>query len=155
MTGPLGGIRVLEVASIGPGPFCAMVLADLGAEVIRVERLSAAAPKSDPPPDPLQRGRTASIALNLKDSEALEPFLALVESVDVLIEGFRPGVMERLGVGPEACLRIVFGHGLGNNFRQIANRQIADEWLGLKLFYAFAFFAMTYGTRFFVNHFAL
>ncbi len=103
MTAPLTGIRVLEIASLGPGPFCAMVLADLGADLIRVERPTTASPASDPPPDPLQRGRNASIALDLKDSEGLEVLLGLVESTDVLIEGFRPGVMERLGAGPDEC----------------------------------------------------
>ena len=117
MTGPLAGIDVVEVASIGPGPFCAMVLADLGADVIRVERPTVAAPESDPPPDPLQRGRGRSLALDLKDPEGLEVLLALIESADVLIEGFRPGVLERLGAGPKECLarnsRLIYGRMTG------------------------------------------
>ncbi len=117
MTGPLAGVEVVEVASIGPGPFCAMVLADLGADVIRIERPTMAAPESDPPPDPLQRGRSTSVALDLKDPEGLEVLLDLVESADVLIEGFRPGVMERLGAGPKECLtlnpRLIYGRMTG------------------------------------------
>jgi alpha-methylacyl-CoA racemase len=117
MTGPLAGIRVLEIASIGPGPFCAMVLADLGAEVIRIERTTVAVPESNPPPDPLQRGRAGSIALDLKHPEGLEVFLELVGSADALVEGFRPGVMERLGAGPDECLRcnprLVYGRMTG------------------------------------------
>lgn len=103
MSGPLEGTRVIEVAAIGPGPFCAMVLADLGAEVVRVERVTAAAPGSDPPPDPLQRGRDASIGIDLKTPQGANLLLNLVAGADVLIEGFRPGVMERLGLGPAEC----------------------------------------------------
>ena len=103
MSGPLEGVRVLELASIGPGPFCAMVLADLGADVVRVERPNAVAPHSDPPPDALQRGRSASIGVNLKEPEGVEIVLQLVARSDVVVEGFRPGVMERLGLGPEIC----------------------------------------------------
>ncbi len=117
MSGPLAGVGVVELASIGPGPFCAMVLADLGAEVTRIERLTMAAPQSDPPPDPLQRGRTTSVALDLKNPEGLDVLLGLVGSADVLIEGFRPGVMERLGAGPEECLtvnpRLIYGRMTG------------------------------------------
>ena len=114
MTGPLAGVRVVEIGSIGPGPFAAMVLADLGAEVIRVERSDAAGPA---PSDPLLRGRAASIALDLKDPRAVEVVLRLAERCDVLIEGFRPGVAERLGIGPEACAprnpRLVYGRMTG------------------------------------------
>jgi alpha-methylacyl-CoA racemase len=117
MSGPLAGVRVIEIASIGPGPFCAMVLADMGADVVRVERLANLSPDSDPPPDPLQRGRLASIGLDLKHPDGSGTLLRLVESADVLIEGFRPGVMERLGVGPEECLarnpRLVYGRMTG------------------------------------------
>ncbi len=117
MSGPLAGVGVVELASIGPGPFCAMVLADLGAEVTRIERPTMAAPRSDPPPDPLQRGRTTSVALDLKNPEGLDVLLGLVGSADVLIEGFRPGVMERLGAGPEECLtvnpRLIYGRMTG------------------------------------------
>ena len=90
MTGPLAGIEVVEVASIGPGPFCAMVLADLGADVIRIERPTMAAPESDPPPDPLQRGRSTSVALDLKDPEGRAGLLDVVESADVA--GAKPAV---------------------------------------------------------------
>ncbi|MFQ5426920.1 MAG: CaiB/BaiF CoA transferase family protein [Gaiellales bacterium] len=117
MTGPLAGVRVVELASIGPGPFCVMVLADLGADVIRIERVAAAAPRSNPPPDPLQRGRAASIAVDLKTVEGVELLMRLIETADVLVEGFRPGVMERLGAGPETCLRrnerLVYGRMTG------------------------------------------
>ncbi len=117
MIGPLAGVGVVELAAIGPGPFCAMVLADLGAEVTRIERPTMAAPQSDPPPDPLQRGRTTSVALDLKSPEGLDVLLSLVGSADVLIEGFRPGVMERFGAGPEECLninpRLIYGRMTG------------------------------------------
>jgi alpha-methylacyl-CoA racemase len=117
MSGPLAGVTVVEIASIGPGPFCAMVLADMGAEVIRVERLTALAPESDPPPDPLQRGRTASIGIDLKHPDGAGVLLRLVERADVLVEGFRPGVMERLGAGPDVCLErnpgLVYGRITG------------------------------------------
>ncbi len=121
MSGPLHGVKVVEIASIGPGPFCCMVLADLGAEVTRVERPNAVAPDSDPPPDVLQRGRTASLGVNLKDPDGVEVLLRLIAESDVLVEGFRPGVMERLGLGPDACLernpRLIYGRitGWGQN----------------------------------------
>lgn len=102
MSGPLAGVRVMEVASIGPGPFCAMVLADLGADVTRVERTTDAAPGAGPPSDPLLRGRTASIALDLKHPDGVAAALRLAEASDVVVEGFRPGVLERLGLGPDA-----------------------------------------------------
>lgn len=115
MSGPLAGIRVVEVASLGPGPFAAMALADLGAEVIRVERRDQIA--GGVPTDPLLRGRAASIAIDLKDPRGGEVLLRLVDSADVLIEGFRPGVAERLGFGPEVCLsrnpRLVYGRITG------------------------------------------
>lgn len=98
--GPLEGYRIVEVAGIGPGPFCAMMLADHGAEVIRVDRLSAQGRGT--PHDVLNRGRR-SIAVDLKNPAAVELVLDLVAQADGLIEGFRPGVMERLGLGPEAC----------------------------------------------------
>jgi len=117
MTAPLAGVRVVEVASIGPGPFCAMVLADLGADVVRIERISNAAPRSDPPPDPLLRGRTASIAVDLKQDDGVEVALRLVDRADVLVEGFRPGVMERLGLGPDVCRHrnppLIYGRATG------------------------------------------
>ncbi len=113
--GPLEGMTVIEIASLGPGPFCAMVLADLGAKVIRVDRREGAAglPLAM---DPLNRGRR-SIVLDLKRPEAAEVVLRLVERSDVLVEGFRPGVAERLGLGPDTCLarnsRLVYGRVTG------------------------------------------
>ncbi|TCZ53953.1 CaiB/BaiF CoA transferase family protein [Roseicella aquatilis] len=111
--GPLKGLRILEFAGIGPGPFCGMVLADLGAEIIRIDR------KAGPPiarEDFTGRGRR-SVALDLKSPAAVAAVLRLVEGADALIEGFRPGVMERLGLGPETCLgrnrRLVYGRMTG------------------------------------------
>ena len=118
MAGPLQGVRIIELAGIGPGPFAAMMLSDMGAEVIRVERAQAvpAAPPERPAWDVLNRGRR-NLALDLKHPEAIETLLTLVEKADALIEGFRPGVMERLGVAPEVCLarnpRLVFGRMTG------------------------------------------
>jgi alpha-methylacyl-CoA racemase len=123
MNGPLAGVRVVEIGSIGPGPFCAMVLADLGANVLRVDRLSGAGlvgPSADFSTELLNRGRR-SIALDLKHPEGAEVVLRLVEQADALIEGFRPGVTERLGIGPEPCLernpRLIYGRmtGYGQN----------------------------------------
>jgi alpha-methylacyl-CoA racemase len=96
--GPLDGIKIIEMAGIGPGPFAGMILADMGAEVIVVER--RADPKKRRMPDCSRRGKR-SIAINLKDAEGIETLLKLVEKADVLFEGFRPGVMERLGLGPD------------------------------------------------------
>lgn len=116
--GPLAGYRIVEIAGIGPGPFAAMMLADMGAEVIRVERTQAVrgpAP-SDPHYDVLLRGRR-NIAIDLKSPNGIETLLTLIEHADALIEGFRPGVMERLGVGPDTCLqrnpKLVFGRMTG------------------------------------------
>lgn len=110
--GPLDGLTILELAGIGPGPFCGMMLADMGAEVIRIERASA----NFVVPDPLQRSRK-SIALNLKSPEAVAVLLNMVEQADGLFEGFRPGVAERLGLGPEDCLgrnpKLVYGRVTG------------------------------------------
>jgi alpha-methylacyl-CoA racemase len=118
MEGPLVGLRVLEFAGIGPGPFCAMLLSDLGAEVLRIDRADAVrATRPDRPSmDLLSRGRR-SIALDLKRPEGVECALRLVERADALLEGFRPGVMERLGLGPDTCLarnaRLVYGRMTG------------------------------------------
>ncbi|TDT17212.1 alpha-methylacyl-CoA racemase [Ilumatobacter fluminis] len=118
MSGPLDGYRIIEIAGIGPGPFAAMLLSDMGAEVIRVERAGAVrGPAPDAPHgDILRRGRR-NIALDLKNPDGVETLLQLVESADALIEGFRPGVMERLGVGPDVCLernpKLVFGRMTG------------------------------------------
>ena len=118
MSGPLTGVRIVEVAGLGPGPFCAMMLADMGADVIRVDRpVSQPRSAEDPPPaDVLTRGRR-SIALDLKTGEGVEVLLALAGRADGLIEGFRPGVAERLGIGPEPCFarngRLVYGRMTG------------------------------------------
>ncbi|HDL49909.1 MAG TPA: CoA transferase, partial [Actinobacteria bacterium] len=109
--GPLHGVTIVEIGSIGPGPFCGMMLSDLGANVVRVER-----PDPQPYPELLHRGRS-SIAVDLKHPEAAGLILRLVEQSDGLIEGFRPGVAERLGIGPEACLdrnaQLVYGRMTG------------------------------------------
>jgi len=116
--GVLDGIRVVEIAGIGPGPFCGMLLADMGAEVILVER---AGPKGG---DILDLGKNAiinrgkrSLALDLKDPQAIDAVLTLIDGADALIEGMRPGVLERLGLGPEICLarnpRLVYGRMTG------------------------------------------
>jgi len=118
MAGRLSGIRIIEIAGIGPGPFCAMMLADLGAEVLRVDRAERARlPRPDGPNlDLLNRGRR-SVAVDLKSPAGVEVVLRLVEKADALIEGFRPGVMERLGLGPDVCLArnpgLVFGRMTG------------------------------------------
>ncbi|MFZ8956716.1 MAG: CaiB/BaiF CoA transferase family protein [Pseudohongiellaceae bacterium] len=112
--GPLTGIRVVEMAGIGPGPFTAMMLSDLGAEVIRVDRLSHKG--TGHRANVLNRGRK-SIAVDLKNPRGVETTLRLIEQADVVLEGFRPGVMERLGLGPEECLsvnpRLIFGRMTG------------------------------------------
>ncbi len=112
--GPLTGIRVVEMAGIGPGPFTAMMLSDLGAEVIRVDRLSHKGIGHRA--NVLNRGRK-SIAVDLKNPRGVETTLRLIEQADVVLEGFRPGVMERLGLGPEKCLsvnpRLIFGRMTG------------------------------------------
>jgi len=99
-TGPLAGLRVLELAGIGPGPHAAMILADLGADVVRVDRPVPGLDPTGGSPDQLLRGRR-SIALNLKDADDKARLLRLVERADVLLEGYRPGVTERLGIGPD------------------------------------------------------
>ena len=113
--GPLKGLKVVELQGIGPGPFCGMMLADMGAEVIRIDRASAVG-QGEGRADILARGRK-SIAVDLKNSEGVETVLKLLEQADVLIEGFRPGVMERLGLGPDACLarnpRLIYGRMTG------------------------------------------
>ncbi|MFO1427770.1 MAG: CaiB/BaiF CoA-transferase family protein [Steroidobacteraceae bacterium] len=113
--GPLAGVRVVELAGLGPAPICGMLLADLGAEVIRVERATAKQGEA-PPIDPLLRNRR-SIALNFKHPRGVEVLLSLVARADILIEGFRPGVTERLGIGPEPCLarnpKLVYGRMTG------------------------------------------
>ncbi|MGO8876092.1 MAG: CaiB/BaiF CoA transferase family protein [Acidimicrobiales bacterium] len=118
MRGPLAGLRVIELGGIGPCPFGAMVLADLGADVLRVERSSAVPPNRPDGAswDLLQRGKR-SVGVDLKHGEGVELVLSLVESADALVEGFRPGVTERLGLGPDACRarngRLVYGRMTG------------------------------------------
>ena len=101
-TGPLRGIKVVELAGIGPGPHAATILADLGADVIRIERPGSGAIGMPPEADFSTRGRP-SVALDLKNPDAVQVVLDLVESADVLLEGMRPGVTERMGLGPDAC----------------------------------------------------
>ncbi|WP_435418708.1 CaiB/BaiF CoA-transferase family protein [Parerythrobacter aurantius] len=118
MAGPLAGIRIVEFAGIGPGPFCGMMLADHGAEVIRIDRASGSRGGSQPvtSKDVLARGRK-SIAINLKTAEGVALARKLAASADGIIEGFRPGVMERLGLGPEELLKdnpkLVYGRMTG------------------------------------------
>jgi alpha-methylacyl-CoA racemase len=111
--GPLTGVKIVEFAGIGPGPFCGMLLSDLGADVVRIDRKG---PGRGSKFDVTGRGRR-SVALDLKNPEAIETCLKLAEGADVLFEGFRPGVMERLGLGPDVVLkrnpRIVYGRMTG------------------------------------------
>jgi alpha-methylacyl-CoA racemase len=113
--GPLAGLKILEIESIGPGPFAAMTLADLGANVLRIARPSRAASSKRNPV--LARGRAGTLAFDFKSAADVERFLPLIDSADAMIEGFRPDVMERLGLGPEMCLRrnprLVYGRVTG------------------------------------------
>ncbi|MEK9828929.1 MAG: CaiB/BaiF CoA-transferase family protein [Rhodospirillales bacterium] len=117
-SGPLNGLKVVEMAGIGPAPMCAMLLADLGAEIIRIDRLepSGLGAPQERKYDLLLRSRPA-IAIDLKQKNAVDLALRLIDTADAVIEGFRPGVMERLGLGPEVCLarnpRLVFGRMTG------------------------------------------
>jgi alpha-methylacyl-CoA racemase len=116
--GPLEGLKVLEMAGLGPGPFAAMMLADMGALVLRVDRPQHARAGDDVPTvgEVLSRGRR-SVRLDLKSPKGVEAVLRLVDGADALIEGFRPGVMERLGLGPDICLarqpRLAYGRATG------------------------------------------
>ena len=116
--GPLAGFRIVELAGIGPGPMCAMMLSDMGADVIRVDRVTdpGLGMKRDPRYDLLNRGRR-SVAIDLKTQAGREAVLRLADEADGLIEGFRPGVTERLGIGPDECLarnpRLVYGRMTG------------------------------------------
>ncbi|MFD4594643.1 CaiB/BaiF CoA transferase family protein [Streptomyces rubiginosohelvolus] len=114
--GPLTGVRVVELAGIGPGPFAAMLLADLGADVVRVDRPGGAGLGIDPAHDLTNRNKR-SVVLDLKSDEGPARVLDLVERADILVEGYRPGVAERLGVGPDACLarnpKLVYGRMTG------------------------------------------
>jgi alpha-methylacyl-CoA racemase len=116
--GPLAGVRVIEMAGIGPAPFCGMLLADMGAEVVRIDRLTPSDLGIETPVrfDLFNRNKQ-SAAVDLKTRDGVALVLRLVERADILIEGFRPGVMEKLGLGPDPCLavnpRIVFGRMTG------------------------------------------
>jgi alpha-methylacyl-CoA racemase len=119
--GPLAGVKVVEIASIGPGPFCAMMLTDMGADVIRVDRKNQAGRPgttvgANPRHETLNRGRR-SVAVDLKNPAAIETVLKMCEGADVILEGFRPGVMERLGLGPDVVHarneKIVYGRMTG------------------------------------------
>ena len=116
--GPLNGLKIIELAGIGPGPFCGMLLADMGAEVIRVDRARIDPAKAQPKriADVLTRGRK-SIAVDLKSAAGREVVLTLCASSDALFEGFRPGVTERLGLGPDECMarnsQLVYGRMTG------------------------------------------
>ncbi|MDQ8706270.1 CaiB/BaiF CoA-transferase family protein [Streptomyces sp. LHD-70] len=115
-SGPLSGVRVVELAGIGPGPFAAMLLADLGADVVRVDRPGGAGLAINPEYDITNRNKR-SVLVDLKSPEGPAQVLDLVERADILIEGYRPGVAERLGVGPEECRarnpRLVYGRMTG------------------------------------------
>ncbi|MFJ9637965.1 CaiB/BaiF CoA transferase family protein [Streptomyces sp. NPDC101178] len=114
--GPLAGVRVVELAGIGPGPFAAMLLADLGADVVRVDRPGGAGLGIDPAYDITNRNKR-SVLVDLKTEGGADRVLELAERADILIEGYRPGVAERLGVGPDACLarnpKLVYGRMTG------------------------------------------
>ena len=118
MAGPLDGLRVVEMVGLGPGPFCGMLLADMGAEVLRVDRVDTARAidRSRPATSAMDRGKQA-VAIDLKLPEGVETLLRLVEHADVLFEVFRPGVAERLGIGPDECMarnpRLVYGRLTG------------------------------------------
>ena len=115
-SGPLHGVRVIEIGSIGPGPFAAMLLADLGADVIRLDRPGAPEPMNTGPANLLLRGRP-SVTVDLKNAQGRDLVLRLCANADALIEGFRPGVMERLGLGPDDVLaarpQLVYGRMTG------------------------------------------
>ncbi|MSP43619.1 MAG: CoA transferase [Alphaproteobacteria bacterium] len=116
--GPLAGVRIVELAGIGPVPMCAMLLADMGTDIVRVDRAEAIdqGMKRDPKGDVLNRGRP-SVAVDLKKPEGVAAVLQLIDRADAVLEGFRPGVMERLGLGPDVCLKrnpkLVFGRMTG------------------------------------------
>src|SRR5215470_17459655 len=118
VVGPLQGVKIVELAGIGPGPFAGMLLSDMGADIIRVDRAQQVNPAAFDKPnlEPLYRGRR-SIGVDLKNPEGVELVLRLVENADALIEGYRPGVTERLGLGPDVCLarnpRLVYGRMTG------------------------------------------
>lgn len=116
-SGPLAGLRILEIAGLGPGPFCGMLFADLGADVVVVDRSRTGPEDMDLGKHAVQNRGKRSIAVDLKTPEGLETVLRLMENCDALLEGMRPGVMERLGLGPDVCLarnpKLVFGRMTG------------------------------------------
>ncbi|OFE12076.1 carnitine dehydratase [Pseudohongiella acticola] len=113
MSGPLQGFKIIEMAAIGPVPFCGMMLSDMGADVVRIDRRGSPVAHQG---NPVNRGRR-SIALDLKQPGDIDIALSLISAADALLEGFRPGVMERLGLGPDRCLqhnpRLVYGRMTG------------------------------------------
>ncbi|MDA0364613.1 MAG: CaiB/BaiF CoA-transferase family protein [Chloroflexi bacterium] len=133
MVGPLHGIRIIEFAGIGPGPFCGMMLSDMGADIVRVDRTDRArgGDPAKPPGDLLARGRR-SIAIDLKQPEGVALAWRLIEGADALFEGFRPGVMERFGLGPDESLqrnpKLVYGRmtgwGQSGPYAQMAGHDI-------------------------------
>jgi alpha-methylacyl-CoA racemase len=116
--GPLAGVRIVELQAIGPVPYCGMLLADMGADILLIEPTQARDAKMPVPvdKDPLWRGRSR-LALDLKSAAGIERLISILEKADILLEGFRPGVMERLGLGPDICLkrnpRLVYGRMTG------------------------------------------
>ena len=131
MAGPLAGLKIIEIAGIGPGPFCGMMLADHGAEVIRVERPGGGTGLPDPSKDVLLRSRP-TLTIDLKAADGVAAVRELARTADGLIEGFRPGVMERFGLGPDALLadnpRLVYGRmtgwGQDGPYAQVAGHDI-------------------------------
>jgi alpha-methylacyl-CoA racemase len=135
VSGPLDGVRVLEFAGLGPVPFAVMMLADMGAEVVRVDRMPPARPAAQrsagPAPGPIHRGRR-SVAMDLKRPAAVTAILRMAASADVLVEGFRPGTMERLGLGPDECAQVnprlvyarVTGWGQDGPYARLAGHDI-------------------------------
>jgi alpha-methylacyl-CoA racemase len=132
MAGPLAGYKIIELAGIGPGPFAGMMLSDMGAEVLRVDRADAAGDDAPPPLwDVNARGRR-SVGVDLKHPQGREAVLRLVEQADALVEGFRPGVTERLGIGPDECVArkptLIYGRMTGwgqtGTYAQVAGRDI-------------------------------
>ncbi len=146
-SGPLRGVKVLEIAGIGPAPMCGVILADLGAEVILIERKSAnpnAASIADNGKQAFFKRGKRSVEMDLKHPDAIDAVLKLVRDTDVLIEGFRPGVMERLGLGPDVCFdhnpRLVFGRmtgwGQSGPLAQAAGHDINFVGVGGALYYS-------------------
>src|SRR5450759_1459889 len=117
MAGPLAGVKIVELVGIGPGPFAAMLLADMGAEVLRVHRVESVDRGYDPGGGPVLDRNRRSVGVDLKHPDGVETVLRLVAGAEALLEGFRPGVTERLGVGPETCLArnpgLVYGRMTG------------------------------------------